>query len=73
MLRFQLYFRTCKQDRSPESVENGTVRVQTNHAVFHGDTVDEGLLVVEEVGVWDPQLVCDSVVQGQIERYANIC
>lgn len=62
-----------KRESSPESVENGTIWVQSNHTVFHGDTMDEGLLVVEEVGVWNPQLVCYSVVQGQIERDANIC
>lgn len=54
--------------RSPESVENSAVRVQSNHAVFNCDAVNEGLLVVEEVRVRDPELVSHSVVQCQVER-----
>ncbi|TNN46046.1 hypothetical protein EYF80_043745 [Liparis tanakae] len=51
----------------PEAVENGSVWVQADHSVFDGDSVDERLLVVEEVGVGDPELVGDPVIQRQVE------
>ena len=51
----------------PEAIENGTIWMQADHAVFDGDSVDERLLVVQEVGVGDPELVGDPVVQGQVE------
>lgn len=51
----------------PESVEHGAVRVQPDHAVLDSHAVDEGLLVVDEVGVGDPELVGHPVVQGQVE------
>lgn len=41
--------------------------MQANHAVFHRDPVDKRLLVVEKVGVGDPELVGNPVVQGQVE------
>ncbi|KAF3834830.1 hypothetical protein F7725_027388, partial [Dissostichus mawsoni] len=43
-----------------------------DHPVLDGDSVDEGLLVVEEVGVGDPQLVGHSVVQRQVQRDAQV-
>lgn len=57
---------------SPESVENCAVWVQANHSVLNGDAVHKRLLVIEEVGVWDPELVCYSVVQRQVERDPHI-
>lgn len=42
--------------------------MQSNHTVLDGDTVHKGLLVIEEIGVRDPELVCYSVVQCQVER-----
>ena len=42
--------------------------MQSDHSVFHRDTVDERFLVIKEVRVWDPELVGHPVVQGQIER-----
>lgn len=53
-------------ENPPEAVENGSIWVQADHAVFDGDSVDEGLFVVEEVGVRDPQLVRHSVIQSQV-------
>jgi len=53
----------------PEPVEDRPVRVQTDHSVLHGDAVHEGLLVVQEVGIGDPQLIRHPVVQGQVQRY----
>lgn len=41
--------------------------MQADHSVFDGDSVDERLLVVEEVGVGDPEMVGDPVIQGQVE------
>lgn len=46
--------------------------MKTDHSVFHCDTVDKGLLVIEEVGVGDPELVCDPVVQCQVQRDAHV-
>lgn len=57
---------------SPESVENCAVWVQSNHSVLNGNAVNKRLLVIEEVGVWDPELVCHSVVQRQVERDPQI-
>lgn len=34
--------------------------------------MDKGLLVVDEVGVRDPQLICHSVVQGEVEGDAGV-
>lgn len=52
----------------PEAVENSPIWMQADHAVLHSDAVNKRLLVIEEVGVGDPQLVGDPVVQGQVER-----
>lgn len=46
--------------------------MESNHAVLHGDAVHEGLLVIEEIGVRDPELVRHSVVQRQVERDPRI-
>jgi len=51
----------------PEAVENGPVRMQADHSVFDGDSVDERLLVVEEVCVGDPERVGNPVIQSQVE------
>lgn len=50
----------------PESIKHRAVRVETDHPVLDGDAVNEGLLVVEEVCVWDPQLVRHPVIQSQV-------
>lgn len=41
--------------------------MEPNHTVLNSDAVHEGFLVIKEVGVRDPQLVCYSVVQRQVE------
>lgn len=41
--------------------------MQANHAVFHRDPMDKRLLVVEKVGVGDPELVGNPIIQGQVE------
>lgn len=53
---------------SPQAVQDGPVRMEPNHAVLHRHPVQKGLLVVQEVGVRQPQLVSHPVVQGQVER-----
>lgn len=53
---------------SPQAIQDGPVRVEADHAVLHGHPVQKGLLVVQEVGVRQPQLVSHPVVQGQVER-----
>ena len=40
--------------------------METDHPVLDRDAMNEGLLVVEEVGVGDPQLVGHSVIQSQV-------
>jgi len=57
---------------SPEAIENSAIRVEPNHSVLYSNTVHKGLLVIEEVSVWDPELVCYSVVQRQVERDPEI-
>lgn len=57
---------------SPESVEDGAIRVEPNHSVFNSNPMHKGLFIIEEVGVWDPKLVCYSVVQRQVERNPHI-
>lgn len=46
--------------------------MQSDHPVLHCHPVDEGLLVINEVGVRDPQLICHPVVQGEVERNACV-
>lgn len=46
--------------------------MQSDHPVLHRHTVDKGLLVIDEVGVGDPQLICHPVVQGEVERDARV-
>lgn len=46
--------------------------MQSDHPVLHCHPMDEGLLVINEVGVRDPQLVCHPVVQGEVERNASV-
>lgn len=50
----------------PETVEDCAVWVESDHPVFDCDTMDEGLLIVQEVGVRHPQLIGHSVIQGQV-------
>lgn len=56
----------------PESIEHSAIRVQSDHPVLHCHPMDKGLLVIDEVRVWDPQLVCHPVVQSKVERYACV-
>ena len=56
----------------PQSVQNGAVRVQTDHPVLDRHAVQKGLLVVQEVGVWEPQLVGHAVVQSQVEVQLSV-
>ena len=46
--------------------------MQSDHPVLHRHPMYEGLLVINEVGVRDPQRVCHPVVQGEIERNACV-
>lgn len=46
--------------------------MQSDHPVLHCHPMDKGLLVIDEVRVWDPQLVCHPVVQSKVERYACV-
>lgn len=56
----------------PETIEDGSIRVQSDHSVLHCHPVDKGLLVINEVCVRDPQLVCHPVVQCEVERDAGV-
>lgn len=40
--------------------------MEPDHAVLDGDAVNEGLLVIQEVRVRNPQLVGHSVIQSQV-------
>lgn len=46
--------------------------MQSDHPVLHRHPVDKRLLVVDEVGVRDPELISDSVVERQVERDAGV-
>lgn len=46
--------------------------MQADHAVFDCDSMDERLLVIEKVGVGDPELVSNPVVKCQVERDSHI-
>lgn len=46
--------------------------MQSDHPVLHRHPVDKRLLVVDEVGVGDPELIGDSVVECQVERDAGV-
>lgn len=50
----------------PETVEHRAVRVESDHPVFDCHAVDEGLLIVQEVGIGHPQLISHSVIQSQV-------
>lgn len=52
----------------PEAVENSPIWMQSDHTVLHSDSVNERLLVIEEISVGDPQLVGNPVIQGEVER-----
>lgn len=41
--------------------------MQSDHPVLHCHAVQKGLLVVKEVGVGEPEMVCYAVVQGQVQ------
>lgn len=41
--------------------------MQPDHSILYCDAMEEGLLVIKEVGVREPELVCHTVVQSQIE------
>lgn len=56
----------------PESIKHRAVGVETDHSVLDGDAVNEGLLVVKEVGVGDPQLIRHSVIQSQVVCYLRV-
>ena len=47
--------------------------MEPNHAILHRYPMQKGLLVIQEIGVRQPQLVSYSVVQGQVERKVVIC
>lgn len=51
----------------PEAIENRSIWMQADHTVFHSNSMDERLLVIEKVGVGDPELVGNPVIQGQVE------
>ena len=51
----------------PKAVQHSSIWMQSYHAVLDCHPVDEGLFVIDEVGVWHPQLICHPVVQGQVE------
>lgn len=72
--KLQTYDNVLTEQRQnlPESVENGSVWMQSDHSVFDSDSVDEGLLVIEEVCVWDPELVGNPIIKGQVERDSYI-
>ena len=57
---------------SPQSVQNRTVRMETDHAVLDRDAVNKRLLVIEEVGVGHPELVGHPVVQREVEGDPSI-
>lgn len=40
--------------------------MQADHAVLDSDSMHKGLLIVQEVGIRHPELVCDSIVQSQV-------
>ena len=42
--------------------------MEPNHAILHCHPMQKGLLVIQEIGVRQPQLVSHPVVQGQVER-----
>lgn len=41
--------------------------MQPDHSVLYCHAVKEGLLVIKEVGVREPELVCYTVVQSQVQ------
>lgn len=52
----------------PQAVEDGAIWVQADHAVLDSDPMQEGLFVIKKVGVGEPELVGDSIVECQVER-----
>lgn len=47
--------------------------MEPDHAILHCHSMQKGLLVVQEIGVRQPQLVSHPVVQGQVERKVIVC
>lgn len=60
------------KQNTPESIEDSPIWMQADHAVFDCDSMDERLLVIEKVGVGDPELVSNPVVKCQVERDSHI-
>lgn len=58
---------TLMHTHSPQAVEHSSVRMESDHSVLHCDPVHKGLLIVDEVGVRDPERVSHPVVQRQVE------
>lgn len=50
----------------PQPIQDSAIRVQSDHSVLYCHAVEEGLLVIKEVGVREPKLVCYTVVQSQV-------
>lgn len=50
----------------PESIKHCAIGVETYHPVLDSNTVNKRLLVIEEIGVGDPQLIRHSVIQSQV-------
>lgn len=46
--------------------------MQTDHTVFYCHTMKKGLLVIKEVGVREPKLVCYTVVQSQVQLQLTV-
>lgn len=46
--------------------------MQSNHSVLDRDAVDEGLFIIEEIGVGNPERVSYPVIQGQVEGYLRV-
>ena len=56
----------------PQPVEDSAIWVQSDHTVLHCHPMKKGLLVVKEVGVREPQLVCYTVVQSQVQLHLSV-
>lgn len=57
----------------PQAIQDSPIRMEPNHAILHCHPMQKGLLVIQEIGVRQPQLVSHPVVQGQVERKVIIC
>lgn len=46
--------------------------METYHTILYSHPMKKGFLVIEEIGVREPKLVCHTIIQGQVKFHLCI-